>query len=227
MSYRQCFFAVPGADVRDALARFAEMAAELSSENGYHAVYLATSPEPAAQASGLCAMWLAAEPAPRGRVPRGFVTERWTDAPLFVAVYDDQHGIYHWAHYPKDGPPQSILSDGHDVGVRNLTLTVDYPQKGFTREQLAAAVHKPEAALSAAERRAVMEPQDALTIGLAQFGFRARRKDFLDLLYAKEAWSLLGTEPRMAALPRSAGAVVDDFVTPHTFKSHGLAPRAY
>lgn len=117
MSYKQCFFAVPASAAMDqVLGQFAEMARELRSENGYAGVYLATR-----VVGELRMLYLAAMPAPRGRVPRSFFTERWTGMPLFVAVYDDQHGIFLWEHVSPDGHTQGILSDGK-IGVSGLEL---------------------------------------------------------------------------------------------------------
>jgi hypothetical protein len=217
----------PVAGTDNARARFAEMADELRSENGYRAVYMATNPDAAAQASGLRTMWLAADPAPRGRVSREFITERWGGGALFVAVYDDQHGIYLFEHHPAAGKLQSVLNDGHALGARNLTLTVDYAQKGFTPAQLDEAFRRPEDKRTDAENRALMDWTDALTVGLAQVGFRMRRSELVQLVHAKEAWSLLGKVPARAALPPNAGGVVDSYVEQYTFKAHGLAAREY
>lgn len=216
MGYRHCFFAVRSSDAEAARAQLAPMARELRSENGYKSVHLAR-----ADHGGLHLMHLTAVPAPRGRVPRSFFTERWSGGELFVAVYNDRSGIYLWEAYG-DGPPKTIINDAHLVGT-NVTLTVDYAGKGFTNEQLAAAMQKDPDTLSAAEARAVMEWTDAITIGIAQFGFTAKRGQFLELLDAKTAWSLLENAER--PLPREAGPVVDPYIEDHELDAVGLAFR--
>lgn len=216
MGYRHCFFAVRSADADAARTQFATMARELRSENGYRSLHLAT-----ADHGGLHLMHLTAEPAPRGRVPRSFFTERWSGGELFVAIYNDRSGVYLWEAYGK-GSPKTIMNDAHLVGT-DVALTVDYAGKGFTNEQLAAVMKKDPSAMTAAEARAVMEWTDAITIGIAQYGFTATRGQFIDLLGATTAWSLLEKEER--PLPPQAGPIVDPYIEAHEFESVGLEFR--
>lgn len=215
MSYRQCFFAVRSSQAESARAQLATMARELRSENRYRGVYLAS-----ADHGGLYMMFVTAEPAPRGRVPRSFFTERW-DGELFVAIYNDQAGIYLWEERGNDRPKR-IVNDAHLVGSQ-VPLTVDYAGKGFTNEQLAAVMKKDPDAMTPAEARAVMEWTDAITIGLAQYGFAAKRGQFLELLDAKTVWSLLEKAER--PLPADAGPVVDPYVEDYELESVGLEFR--
>jgi hypothetical protein len=192
MSYKQCFFAVPASAAMDqVLGQFAEMARELRSENGYSGIYLATS-----EIGGLRMLYLAATPAPRGRVPRSFFTERWGSMPLFVAVYDDQHGIFLWEHVSPDGHTQGILSDGK-IGVSGLSL--ETPLKGT----------------------------DAITLGLSHFGYAAKRGDFLDLLHAESAWSLLDRPPVEKPLPPEAGPIADFYIESYEWSAYDLPARSY
>lgn len=216
MGYRHCFFAVRTADAGVAREQFREMARELRSENGYRSLHLAS-----ADHGGLHLMHLTAAPAPRGRVPRSFFTERWSGAELFVAIYNDRSGIYLWEAYG-DGPPQTIINDAHLVGT-DVELSVDYAGKGFTHEQLAAVMRKDPDAMTEAEARAVMEWTDAITIGIAQYGFTAKRSQFIDLLSATTAWSLLERAER--PLPEDAGPVVDPYIEEHELAAVGLPFR--
>jgi hypothetical protein len=230
VSYKQCFLAVPAVDSRHAGPALAEMARELRSENGYRGVYLATSSDAQAAATGLRMMNLLADPAPRGRVPREFFTERWSGpGPLFVAVYDDQNGYFMWQHVDARGRTGGMIAtDGHRVCAKDLELTVDYPQKPFTTAQLDAAFTRDPATLSPAEARALMEPMDAITIGLAQFGYRnARRGHFLDVLNATTGWSLLAAVPRIEAIPPTAGPVISFTFEPYELTYMGFPSRSY
>jgi hypothetical protein len=224
MSYKACFFGVPfGAS----LAPFKAMADELRMENGYTGVYLVTSPEAEARATGLRLGYLLATPAPRGRVPREFFTERWSGSPLFTLIYDDQNGYFMFEHRPLAGGPQSVITWGHAVGLSDLTLTIDYPQKPFTNAQLDAAYRKPEAKLTKAEAKALMEPADAITLGMMQFGFQSGRRACLDLVHAKKAWSLLEAKPKEQPIPDVAGPIVAYGLEPYELSLHGLEPRHY
>jgi hypothetical protein len=78
-------------------------------------------------------------------------------------------------------------------------------------------------AMTEAEARAVMEWTDAITIGIAQYGFTARRGQFIDLLSAKTAWSLIEREER--PLPDDAGPVVDPYIEEYEFAAVGLPFR--
>lgn len=227
MSYRACFFGVRAIDSKHAGPQLARMAAELQGERRHDGFYLATNTDAEAAASGLRMMYLAVDPGSGARVQREFFTERWSGCSLFVASYDDGNGLFWWEHVAADGQTQAILTNGPDTGTSDIDLTVDYPQKGFTVAQLADASSKEPHELTREEARAVMEYSDAITIGLAQFGFTARRQDFLALLNAKEAWSLLGRSAVKAPLPRTAGPIVDHYIDTHHFRACGLAPRAY
>lgn len=218
MGYRACFFAVATADAPGALAQFTSIAKELRSENGYAGVYLA-----AADRGGLTLIHLTARPAPRGRVPRDFFTEMWSaKVPLYVAVYNDKSGVYLWERHAPGGL-QGVCNDAHLVGTYGLDLTVDYAGKGFTHAQLAQVMAKEPSAMTPREARAVMEWTDAITIGLAQHGFTAKRRDFLDLLSAKQAWSLL--EGKMVPLPDDAGLVADPYLDELAFSLYKLEYR--
>jgi len=192
MSYKQCFFAVPANEPLEVvLEQFAEMGRELRGENGYGSVYLATG-----EVGGLRMFYLAATPAPRGRVPRSFFTERWSGRSLFVAVYDDQHGIFLWEHVSPDGHTQGILTDGK-IGVSGVSL------------------EKP------------VRAADAITLGLQHFGFAAKRSDFLDLLSATTAWSLLDSPPVEKPLPREAGPIADFYIESYEWSAYDLPARQY
>jgi hypothetical protein len=227
MSYRLCLFAVTADVELDLLVgTFAELADELRRENDYTAVYLATSSDAAARAEGLRWLYLAVEPASEGRVGRGFFIDRWTGPPLFIAIHDDQHGIYAWQRVWK-GRTESILSDGPIVGTSNVALTVSFPQRGLTREQLDSMAQKPWEQRTDAERRLSEEWATALEIGLRQFGFSTPGRRYLAVLDAAEAWSLLDRPPRLRDLPDTAGPVVDSYVELYEFMSHGLPKREY
>lgn len=204
------------------LGEFAGMAHELRGENGYETVVLVAN-----EVGGLRMLYLAALPAPGGRVSRDFFTERWSTGPLFVAIYDDQHGIFLWEHVRPDAPTEGILTDGHRVGLSGIEPSVDYAQKGFTPAQLDAAFQKPEEQLTDQEARALMEPTDALTIGLGHYGFGAKRSDFLALVRAEKAWSLLEDQPSEQAMPRDAGPIVSFYVEPYEWSGYELPVRNY
>lgn len=231
MSYRQCFFAVPTTTSLDAVRQiFKRFAWELRGENGYTGLYLAANSPQNAKEAGLWLLHLTATPAPRGHVSRDFFTERWSDtqdAPLYTAVYDDQHGIFAWQEHTSEDR-SLILTHGHRVAVKGVELTVDHPQRAFTNAQLDEALRKPEEALTEAERAALMEYDDAITLGLRQLGSSATRADLLNLLYVKEVWPLLGADrAKMVPYPLDAGAVVSPYVERYTFEYCGLTPPSY
>jgi hypothetical protein len=227
VSYKVAFFGVPAATpAGDVLAQVVPMAQELRMENGYAAVHMAATPEVVARKVGFRALYFSA-PGARGGVPREFFTERWS-GPLFEIVYDDQHGLYLWRYYSGEGRPRTIISDGHFVGLStDFVPNADYPQKGFTNAQLAAAFRKPEDQLTPAEARALMEHHDAITIGLAHHGFPLKRTALLDLLYAETGWALLDAKPRPQPLPRDAGPIASYYLDHYEFTTYGLEPRDY
>lgn len=230
MSYKQCFFAVPTTTSLDALRQtFRDFAWELRDENGYTELYLATNTPQHAKKAGLWLLHLTATPAPCGHVSRDFFTERWPDsqdAPLYTAVYDDQHGIFAWQEHTSEGR-SLILTHGHRVAVKGMELTVDHPQRAFTNAQLDEALRKPEEALTEAERAALMAYDDAITLGLRQRGSSATRADLLNLLYAKEVRPLLASRPKKVPYPLNAGAVVSPYIERYTFEYCGLTPPSY
>jgi hypothetical protein len=225
MSYKVAFFGVPAAmSAGDVLAQVVPMARELRMENGYDAVYMAATPQATAAQTRFRVLYFAA-PGAHGGVSRDFFTERWSGE-LFEMVYNDQQGIFLWRHYPGTGRPASIITIGPYTGFSNLTPAVDYAQKAFTNDQLVALNRKPEAELNRAEARAVMEYDDAITIGLAHHGFDMRRNALLDLLSARTAWSLLDAKPGTKPFPRDTGPIASYDLEPHDLASHGLEGRA-
>jgi hypothetical protein len=227
VSYKVAFFGVPATmSAGDVLAQVVPMAQELRMENGYEQVYMVATPEVVARKVGLRVLYFAA-PGARGGVSREFFTERW-NGPFFEMVYDDQHGLFLWRYFSGDGAPQTILTDGHRVGLsKGFTPNADYPQKGFTNAQLDNSFRKPEAELTPAEARALMEYHDAITIGLAHHGVALKRAALLDLLYAERAWALLDEPPRPQPLPRDAAPVASFYIEPYEFSAYGLEPRRY
>jgi hypothetical protein len=225
MSYKVAFFGVPAStSAGDVLAQVVPMARELRMENGYSAVYMAATPQVTAARARLRILYFAAPGAHAG-VSRDFFTERWRGE-LFEMVYNDQQGIFLWRHYPGTGRPASIITIGPYTGVSNVEPRVDYPQKAFTNEQLVALHRKPEAELNRAEARAVMEYDDAITIGLAHHGFDMRRNALLELLSAKTAWSLLDAKPTTKPFPTDAGPIASYEIESYDLSSHGLQGRA-
>jgi hypothetical protein len=230
MSYKLCFFAMPANEpLADVLQLFANFASELADENGYEQLYLVTNTVEEAKRDGLWLLHLLAAPAPYGRVSREFFTERLERGSLITMVYDDQHGIFCWEQTSVDQPDQGILTDAHRVGTYGLELTVDYPQRGFTSAQLDEALKKPEEELTEAEARALMEYDDALTIGLRQYGSTATRASLFALLRKEGGWPLLERSSKTAQvkLPKNAGPVADFYIEHYTFNAYGLEPRRY
>ncbi len=207
MGYTATFFAVPATvPIEDVLVRFGELSHELKRENDYEGVYLATHEEERVRATGLRAFTLLVAPWREGwGVGPGFVTDRWQGSPLYRILYDDRRGRYAWEHFPTRGPPQLIWSDGPRVHASNIEISVEYSQRSLTTEELDTIFKKDEGAMSAAERHVLEGRKDAIEIGLEQFGFRARPSDFVDLVYAEEAWSLLDEPFTRKRLPDGVG----------------------
>jgi hypothetical protein len=229
MSYKLCFFATPASDpLDDVLNRLSEIADELRFENGHEEVYAVTNTDADAQRCGLRLIHLLASPALAGRVSRDFFMD-WYEAPLFIAVHDDQHGIFLWQYKNPGQPTQSILTVSHCVGTRNITLTSDYPQRAFTNAQLDEAARKPEDALSPAEAAALMSYANAITLGLAEHAPSLARSAFLDLLRADSAWPLLKkTSPRkQVKLPHNCGPIASFYIEAYEFEAHNLEPVFY
>lgn len=200
------------------------MARELRSENGYAEVYLVESTDAEIAASGVRLVNLLADPAPRGRVSREFFTERWSLFPLHALIYDDQNGVFAWIHHMPEYQSEGVMSDGCLVGTDGITLSVDYPQKGFTHEQLVTLSRKDPGDLSDAEWKAVGEYLDGLRIGAAHYGFAVTREMLFALLHRKTGHALIANTSR--PLPETAGTVIDFYVEPYLFKSYGLPERA-
>lgn len=232
MSYKTCFFGIPTHEmsIEGIWQLFQPMASELRMENGWNDIFLVTNTDKEAKASGLRLIDICVRPATSGVISRDFFIERWPPdgPPYYVLVYDDQNGVFLFQHFPKEGRAQSILTDGHHVGVCNLELTVDYPQKPFTNAELDEAFKLPEEKLNDAQRNALMEWDDALTIGFRQFGFKLSRSQCLNLIYAKEAWPLIVSKPEKRKFDgMDSSGVIDFYVESWTFKSHGLVERYY
>jgi hypothetical protein len=220
MSYKVAFLGVPAAmSAGDVLAEMVPMARELRMENGYPSVHMAATPQVEAAKTGLRILYMAA-PGAHGGVSRDFFTERW-NGPLFELVYNDQQGIFLWRQHGA-GRVQTLITVGPYLGAANITLAVDYAQKAFTNEQLIKLHRKPEAELTRAEERAVMEYDDAITIGLAHNQFAMKRHAVLDVLNARTAWSLLDGKPGVKPLPADAGPIMSYEIESYQLDALGL-----
>ena len=96
------------------------------------------------------------------------LTERLTE--LVVVVHNDQVGAFLFEYRREGSRPISILSDGPLLAPLRYSapITVDYPQRAFTHAQLDAICERAEADLRPAERAAVTEYHNAVTVGLRQ-----------------------------------------------------------
>jgi hypothetical protein len=110
----------------------------------------------------------------------------WT---VVTLSHDDQQGVFFFERRSGMTPKLAwLLTVGAHYGGSTARFTVDFPQKRFSTAQLSSILEKPEASMSREERAAVIEHDDAITIGLRQFYPRARYAEYIDLLYADRVW---------------------------------------
>ena len=138
---------------------------------------------------------LALDRSPGSGVMRGTATDGlyWADFASAFLGYDDQNGVYlfdYWDPASKTGI--FLLSDGPLIGGTLDRIESDYPQKGYSNDDLQALFEKDEAELTPAEYAAIAEYQNAIDIGLAErFGWKSGRK-FLDLCHVDTGYNLFG-----------------------------------
>ncbi len=203
MGVQGCFLAVEKTAPIDAVLRAAANFVSTVDDPPTHSfVWL----QPAAQAVEL--RWFGLLGQQRRHYPIDALTESLAcDLPHFVAVlHDDQQGVYLFERYvcapgASDTTCElSIVSDGPYLGVARGTLTLDYPQRGFTIAELAALGRKPEAELSEREARAVLAYANAASVGLAQT-HPADGRAYLDARRDAEMYPLVGSEHRRISIP--------------------------
>lgn len=157
----------------------------------------------------------------RGTLTDGFFGKNY---PMAFLGYDDQNGV---SLFEGNGTlALRLLSDGCFIGGRKLPdVKVDFPQKGFTNDELRALHDKPESELSDREHAAIAEYQSAIDIGLREsFGWQSGRK-FLDVCQAREAFPVGGSKP--VTLPSGAVQLVAFWPEDPDWMSAGLPPRVY
>lgn len=118
--------------------------------------------------------------------------------------YDDVNGVNLFEYNTPRTSTESglmLLNDGHILGGHVKHLSIEYPGKGFTVDQLAAISKMDEADMSDAQADAIMNYESAIDIGLRQvFGWTSGRK-FLKICHVEEAVLAFGdgSEPFSAA----------------------------
>ena len=176
---------------------------------------------------GLKLAFILAQGRSRGSgVMRGTITEGFygKDYPVAFLGYDDQNGVSLFDGWGT--LDLTLLSDGCYIGGRLLKdVKTDFPQKGFTNDELRALHAKEESELSDREFTAIAEYDSAIDIGLREaFGWKSGRK-FLDICYAKQAYPV-GSHTA-GPLPDDAVPLVAFWPEDGDWTRAGLEPRFY
>jgi hypothetical protein len=172
---------------------------------------------------------VATEMQPNRAAARGTAMDMFSYAsfPSAFLGYDDQNGIYLFQFY--DPPNKTFLllmSDGCRLGGNVDDLKTDYPQKGFSNEELDRLHQIDEAALTPAQYRAIAEYESAIDIGLRdRFGWSGGR-DYLKICYEKKGVPLSGKK-RTATVLKDVGGLFAFWPDDRDFRSAGLPQRTY
>ena len=202
MGYAQCIFGVPTDRITrdELLAVLVDAMRELAGELALPDVYALVDREANARKRGLRLFMLGRTAERDTLVDRGAFAEYvGLGHPLVTLLHDDRTGVHLFRHDDPEGDPGCVWlrSDGPYLGGHLDVFTVDYPQKGFSRAELAALHDKPEAKRTAREARAIMDYDHAITIGLRQFFPRLRAPQYLDLLDLPEAYHVYSPKKRL------------------------------
>lgn len=148
-------------------------------------------------------------------VARGTITDGFwrADYPVAFLGYDDQNGI---SLIDCTGSAQLfLLSDADNLGGDVGKLTIDYAQKGYTQEQLAALRERPASELTERELAAISDYNTAVSIGLRQvFDWRGGTS-FVKICFEKQGYrvddsTLERVDVPLDALPLVAFWPMDD-----------------
>lgn len=222
MGYTQCIFGVPSecADEAKVLAAVRACMIDLASQGlRIPRTYVLIDSDTRARRTGLRSFIIGVREAGDRVLSRTPIFEMLycTDLPVVTLLHDDRRGIYLFERFDPQAEPRVafLLSDGPYLGGSAASaLTVDYPQKGYSHEELRALHEKPEEALTPAEARAIMEWQGAVAIGLRQF-FPRWRGSHLDVLYRKNAWRVYDPkQPKSPPRKFKKAAELRNFVSP-------------
>lgn len=208
MSYRLCVHVVPYEEIDQAgLLRALHAAAQDLDDPSRRPPLYAIVTDPARAAADLA--WQVVIAAADGEaegplLTPGYFSQFLSPLPHSLVLHDDSRGRHGFRHRHPDAWFE-LDSDGPFLTGDVERIAGDYPQRGFTAEELRAILAKPEAAMTPRERAAVMAYADAIALGLRQFYPRPLR--ILDLCYAEKAFVLSDPrrkirKPREVPLPR-------------------------
>ncbi|MBK7859068.1 MAG: hypothetical protein IPJ65_10705 [Archangiaceae bacterium] len=126
-------------------------------------------------------------------------------SPVILAVHDDRSGLYSFVRTERGSIVTALQSDGPFLQIIRGEITVDYPQKGYSRDELELLNAKSDDELSDAELKAVAEYQNALKLGLSQYYPAEDWGQHLKVLYdGVEGWWLTGEKGALAT-PKPIG----------------------
>lgn len=143
--------------------------------------------------------------------------------------HDDQCGLYVFEQQRKlPSPPDRtsyeyflLVSQGAEVGGYVDELTVDYPQKGFTNEELKSISAMDESDMTNAQYMAVAEYENAVQIGVKQT-FGEKRGNYLSLCNAKQCYDLDSPTMELVNMPDGLMNIVSYWPTDQDEHTSGL-----
>lgn len=126
--------------------------------------------------------------------------------------HDDSTGVYVFEYINKHTNTSNtvesihLISNAHRIGGTLDKVTIDYPQKGFSPEELQAILRMKESDMSDAQYMAVAEYQNAVRIGLTQtFGHTG---NYLSLCHEQRCYDLSDPSMTLVQRPESLSNVI-------------------
>jgi hypothetical protein len=225
MSYKVALFAFPESVSRDKIVEAFESTVDvLSADLEMEGAHLALK-----AIDGVTFVEVLATGRPRGSgASRGTAMDTLScDDPVAFLGYDDQNGVFVFDYAdPAKRDWLFLVSDGPFIGGDVERVAGEFPQKGFTGEDLNAILEKAEEDCSEAEQAAVAEYLNAIEIGLKEkFGWTSGRS-FLDVCHEETAIPLSG-DRRAAPIPDGAQGLFAFWPTDEDFHTAKLPIRVY
>ncbi len=183
MSYKTTLFVVPRDAFNNAEALAAEIAAALSADFSMQDdLYVATTDIGVAWAFHFRSPAMDRQYRP---AMARLLMKRSGFATLTHIFHNDQIGLY-WFEHTGPSVDCAIGSAGPYLCGWDYDINVDYPQRGFSNDELKALNAKDETLLTEAEYAAIAEYKNAVTIGFEMF--YGERPNYLACVHVKEAW---------------------------------------
>jgi len=206
MSYRVCILAFPADPVshEDAMGHLRSIFSDLKFDVDFDEVFVTTWSDDDVERTGLRMYYVCATGRPPdASIDRAMPISRLEETPHAFLGHNDAEGEHVFEGF--DGERWlALCSIGPNLKGDVDGLQVDYPQKGYTTEALAALNKKEEEDLTDAEFAAIAEYKSAIDIGLAElFGSDAGR-DYLNTVHEEKATQIHPFQAEDMEIPRGA-----------------------